>query len=651
MCIAPLLDHTGRGVFVESTVVEISHTEEGQVREQTQMLDQSKIPARITFLLFKLLWVHYLLVLPCTSLALATSRNKANFVKRRQSGIKQKGSSKRTPRWEQEGDQLYQEIPVDKSITYDEARVKLRELEQVSFPAIRKPKPKQKEAEVRKKTAPPHMVWGTLPVGPILKRHLDEAGVTDPTPIQEASFSLISKGQNAVIASPTGTGKTLAYLVPLLATKNRGLGCQIMIVSPTVELAFQIQREVDRLWAPTEESKSSVHVVGSNAGKDESLLEMDIVESPILCGTPRRIRDLLQEVNSFPSPVARKISKAWKSNLKTIVLDEADRLLRTEGNARRRQAGKGRPSPTQAQALLTQLGYLSQYQLICASATVGRTLRRQLMELTNAPSIDKASTVITADTRATGKDVLKRRAALLPDTIKHSCVLLPESKDATLNMLSSTMTNLPPSTTIIFPGRLGVNQVREYLQKEMELENVLSINDINDHPAVSKTPATWRNSPVYVMEDKFARGLDIAGVEQLFLLSPPTSAAGYMHLAGRTGRNGQSGQAITMVHPTEVSRLAVIAERVGVSFAQMVVEEKETTEPEVLTSGTESVEKNPTESWSNLSNSQLTRKTVAELKVYVDDNGIVMPDNGEGKRILKADLVAAISEAENQAVE
>ena len=113
------------------------------------------------------------------------------------------------------------------------------------------------------------------------------------------------------------------------------------------------------------------------------------------------------------------------------------------------------------------------------------------------------------------------------------------------------------------------------------------------------------------MPDKFARGLDVAGVQHVFLLSPPSSAAGYMHLAGRTGRNGQPGHAITIVHPTEVGRLAVIVERLAVTFNQFntntTVDDgchaEQEHKPTALLSHT----------WSNLSNSQLSRKTIFKL--------------------------------------
>ena len=162
-------------------------------------------------------------------------------------------------------------------------------------------------------TSPPPFLWGSLPVGPVLASRLYATGRSEPTSVQRAAFPILTatvsdnnngnnnsflggnngdgsrsrrmggyatsattnttakrpnikkkktiKRTNAIIASPTGTGKTLAYLLPLLCTSpggQRGEGAGgILIVTPTIELACQIQREVDVLWPPLPPSVSS----------------------------------------------------------------------------------------------------------------------------------------------------------------------------------------------------------------------------------------------------------------------------------------------------------------------------------------------------------------------------------------------------------
>ena len=104
-----------------------------------------------------------------------------------------------------------------------------------------------------------------MTVGLILKSKLDTMCNTDsePTPIQQETFKLLTKknnnkiGNNVVIASPTGSGKTLAYTLPLLATSSKKKDeRKILIVTPTLDLSFQIQRVVDQLWG-----EGGVHVM------------------------------------------------------------------------------------------------------------------------------------------------------------------------------------------------------------------------------------------------------------------------------------------------------------------------------------------------------------------------------------------------------
>jgi len=82
--------------------------------------------------------------------------------------------------------------------------------------------------------------------------------------------------------------------------------------------------------------------------------------------------------------------------------------------------------------------------------------------------------------------------------------------------------------------------------------------------------SNWSSVTVYIIGERFSRGLDLPDVEYVVMLSPPSSAAGYAHMAGRTGRVGRAGTAITLVRPknNEVQRLAAIAEALGLKFAE-----------------------------------------------------------------------------------
>jgi superfamily II DNA/RNA helicase len=646
----------------------------------------------------------------------------------------------------------------------------------------------------------PPFLWGSLPVGPVLASRLYATGRSEPTSVQRAAFSILtaavsdngnSKGNNnsyysntsgndnsrrnrkmgypttskrssaikkkaiikranAIIASPTGTGKTLAYLLPLLCTSpggQRGEGTGgILIVTPTIELACQIQREVDVLWPPQSSSSSSsfssLFVVGdgsisaSNDDDDDNDEELDDARDnrwnrnqqeddrniippgrtilrtlirhnspPIIAGTPKMLRTLYREVGRIAngdydinskdnddniatiSDEERTASLALCSNLRAIVMDESDRLLRTEAAAREATERKNRklaqqqherllllaeedvrdddgvrispplPPPlpsrkssrlviarqTQTEYLLRDLPIrsLDDVQIICASATVGRTMRRQLMQILDKPSADAAATLITGeeDVRVKSKDVERRRSALLPDRLKHAYRVVVENEgdggrdeympvdntDTTIEspdtstmtvaernedirvkqtiatlwdtMMSDDLTDAKP--ILIFPGRVGVDRVQKELMM-LGLEDIRTLRNLdgrngmkfasddgsansNNSDDISTTSESvmmetnnndkrsntkWKSIPIYIIGERFARGLDLPDVEYVFLLSPPSSAAGYAHMAGRTGRCGKAGVAFSLVRPrgAEVSRLAAIADTLGLRF-------------------------------------------------------------------------------------
>ena len=660
----------------------------------------------------------------------APSDKSKKWIELRQSGVKSR-PGKKAPKWEKEGDSLYHAVvaqadgggagafgSVSKATSMDEAREllsqmhgerkvrrkesgerKLEEGTQQDQPPPKKKgyeKGQKKKGEPNKSLPPPHMIWGELSVGPVLRQSLLSASLPEPTEIQSAAFPVISSGKNAVVASPTGTGKSLAFLLPLLASAKvgRNVPCSMVVVTPTVELAAQLQREVDRLWPPKDSDdgtpRSAMHLVGfvsgdrnkseeENAGDAEDEAEGDrfrllseLKGDPILAGTPRSLRTILREArralenDSGADGDVKEAALCIQRNMKAVVLDEADRLLRTEGKARdvaeakqRREQGvaplsntqkkqlKAKRKPkTQTEQLFRELPVpVETLQVVCASATVGRTLRRQLMDLLGTASLDKTAELITGegDIR-TGKNADRRKSSLVPDTLHHIYRLIPgidksigdDGLGVTVAALRDTLQRLdPPSPALIFPGKLGVDSVQKELY-DCGVKNVLGLRDIQlckEGPASS-----WEDAQCFVVGDKFGRGLDIPGVKYVFLLSPPSSAAGYTHLSGRTGRNGEDGTAITFTRPREAHKLVAIAEALGLAFEEMRSDVGGITE-KTLDTGSESINDGVSQvyPWALLSETSIKRKTVADLKEYLNAYGS-LPSG----KVLKADLLEAV---------
>ncbi|KAL9186521.1 hypothetical protein ACHAXT_005759 [Thalassiosira profunda] len=692
-----------------------------------------------------------------------------------------KSNTKRAPRWEREGDRLYAEVTKqldayqrhageDENASEGLLALANKQIEsaqdvcealepwtatdeQLEETRAKKPEPTTKpEASTEKPKKSPPFLWGSLPVGPVLASRLHASQRSSPTSVQRGAFPILTAGHskgnkkvstkrtNAIIASPTGTGKTLAYLLPLLCTSPGGQSGEgaggVLIVTPTIELACQIQREVDVLWPPLEDSgSSSLFVVGVDDvdNVQESLDDEEsmnpgrvtlkaLQHAPLIAGTPKMLRMLYREAErivrapgfdrTIISTDERATAKALLSNLRAIVLDEADRLLRTEAVAREATERKQRkiaqrivaeaeaaaldsyipPPPamkkrrlniarnTQTELLLRDLPIpsLADVQIICASATIGRTMRRQLMQILDAPSADKAATLVTGDEdeRVKSKDAERRKSVLLPEKLRHEFRVVNEDSESssheelpddmstaerneerrikdTMNTLWETMATMEEAKPIlIFPGRVGVESVqRELLARG--LDDVRTLRNLDGSSPESDLqvetadadPGGWKSVPVYIIGERFARGLDLPDVEYVFMLSPPSSAAGYAHMAGRTGRSGREGTAITLVRPknNEVQRLAAIAEALGLKFAAstsgVAGTENEQSDVQDGSTSPETGSDSATYAWEDLSETELAKMKNAELYEYLTSCGGTI-----NKRAKKAELVSAIQE-------
>lgn len=440
---------------------------------------------------------------------------------------------------------------------------------------------KQKETV----TAPSVTIWGDISVGPLLapklKKHFEA-----PTPIQSAAFASLakkgSKPSNVVIASPTGTGKTLSFLLPIVATTKRDDCCSAVIVTPTMDLAFQIQRVVDQLWDLDVQKRSALYVVTVPVD-EESLTDPDQIQSlnvaeikmrktPIIAGTPKSLLSILS--------YCHKNDIDLFNNMSTLILDEADRLLQTDVAAREDTKNVLMDSPTvqlielmERMRISLNLNAKNRVRLVCASATVGRTLRRQIMELTGSSSIDKAADLITADSR-TGKDEEKRKISLLPQTICHNYIICSDvnkNDEVLVDVILETLLTLSPAPALIFPGNVGVIKMADSLNEKGGLDEVYTLRDeFHTSGTSSDSSQSWSDTPIFVVGEKFSRGLDIPGIKYVFLSSPPATAASYTHLAGRTGRAGSSGTVFTFVHNmVDAQRLALLSKSLGISFSSI----------------------------------------------------------------------------------
>lgn len=336
---------------------------------------------------------------------------------------------------------------------------------------------------------------------------LSKQGINEPTAIQEQTIPLILEKTDVVGQSETGTGKTLAYLLPIFQKINvLKKETQALILTPTHELALQINREMEILAKNSGLTVTSTAIIGNVniARQIEKLKE----KQHIIVGSSGRILELIQK---------RKISA---QTIKTIVLDEADRLL-DEHNFK------------DVMAVVKTTLRDTQHLLFSATLT-SATLQRAEVILRNPEVI-----------RVTDK-------VMIAPTISHWYFLMEQREK--IEILRKLIRIISPTKALIF-----INKSEE-IEKTVEKLKFHGLESEGIYGGASKTSRgkamdEFKHGKInlLVASDLAARGLDIKGITHIFNLDMPEDPQLYLHRVGRTGRAGEHGVAISLVTKLEVS--------------------------------------------------------------------------------------------------
>ena len=331
-----------------------------------------------------------------------------------------------------------------------------------------------------------------------LKAGIIAKGYTIPTPIQDKSIPHILKGQDIVGIANTGTGKTAAFLIPLIDKVLKNRKNKILIVVPTRELAIQIQNE---LVGFTKGMKifSVCCVGGAYIGKQ--LSELRYVNEFII-GTPGRLKDLIER-------------KAIHLNqFSTIVLDEADRMLDMGFVNDMRFLMAGMPKPRHT---------------LFFSATLSPEIERMIGEFLHEP------VRISVKTRDTSKNVEQDIVRVTRGLNK-------------IDVLRELLAKEDFTKVLIF-GRTkhGVEKLsRSLIEKGFKAE---SIHGDKNHSQRQRALKGFKENMVQILcaTDVAARGLDIPDVSHVINFDIPATYDDYVHRIGRTGRANKKGKALTFV--------------------------------------------------------------------------------------------------------
>lgn len=330
-----------------------------------------------------------------------------------------------------------------------------------------------------------------------VKKNVAMAGYTTPTPIQDQAIPQILLGCDLVGIANTGTGKTAAFLLPLIDKILKNRREQVLIMAPTRELAIQIDQEFRKFAFGL--SIFSVCAVG---GMPIFRQMNDLRRSHnVVIGTPGRLKDLLEHRALRLDDVAN------------VVLDEADRML----------------DMGFINDMRLLLGVLPQNrQTLFFSATLSYDIKNIINEFLHDPVSISVKTSDTA--RAVDQDVIYVKADTKIDLL-HDLLLKPEC-----------------SKVLIF-GRTkyGVEKLSSVLVARGFKAG--SIHGNKNHTQRQRALAQFKDdrSQILVATDVAARGLDIPNVSHVINYELPATYEDYIHRIGRTGRAGKAGKALTFV--------------------------------------------------------------------------------------------------------
>ena len=351
-------------------------------------------------------------------------------------------------------------------------------------------------------------------------------GYANPTSIQEKAIPLILQGKDLIASAQTGTGKTAAFLLPILQQLLLGktsTGPRALVVTPTRELAAQIG-DMAKRYGKHLNLRSAVVFGGVGMEPQKRKLTGNL---DLLIATPGR---LLDHVNRKQAPL---------NHIRTVVLDEADRML--------------------------DMGFLPDVRRILK---VLPKKRQNLFFSATMPSDIEA--LIRRTSRSPVMVEVTRRATPVE---KVTQVIHPVQTDQKKDLLKTILQNSDMHHTLVFTRtKARANQLARVLEKAGHAATAIHSNKSQN--ARTRALARFRSGKIDILiaTDIAARGIDVEGISHVVNFELPEAAEDYVHRIGRTARAGSSGNAISLVAPQEYKKLAAIERLIRTSIKREPVD-------------------------------------------------------------------------------
>lgn len=346
-----------------------------------------------------------------------------------------------------------------------------------------------------------------LKVAKSILKSLDDIGFVEPTPIQERAIPKINSGVNIVGVAQTGTGKTAAYLLPLLTKlrKPEGMDPRVVIIVPTRELSIQVGEDIAELTTYSDLRHAAIFG-GIGWTRHAALLEDGI---DLLVATPGRMWDLYQQG-------VLRLKK-----VKYLVIDEADRMLDLGFMPQLRQLQE--VIPPKKQNLLFSATF---------SETI-ETLAEEFLDHYDKMEIAPSATPVELVTQTAYK-VPNYRTKL--NLIRH--LLNDEETFTRVVVFVKTKEHADGVFKVI--DRRTEGETRLIHSNKAQNSRINAIQDFKSG-----------NVRILITTDVSARGMDVSQVSHVINFDLPNDYDDYIHRIGRTARAGNKGDAITLIDPSD----------------------------------------------------------------------------------------------------
>ena len=365
--------------------------------------------------------------------------------------------------------------------------------------------------------------------GKELREGLDMMGFIKATPIQKKAIPIIQQGDDLIACAQTGTGKTAAFVLPILDNLTKIDICnkvKAIIIAPTRELAKQIDMQIEGFSYFTNSSSYPVYGGGTGVEFDNQKQALKKGADIIIC-TPGRLLAHL-DFDYFDT-----------SHVDYLILDEADRML--------------------------DMGFYDDIMLIAKQLPKNR--QNLLFSATMPPKIRKLANTLLKDPKSISLAISKPAEGLT-----QNAYMVNDNQKVKLVRQILKLRGKDLSHVLIFASSIkNVKEIKQTLNKSgmraSEMHSGL------DQMQREQTIRDFKNKKIRILvaTDILSRGIDIKGIEIVINYEVPHDAEDYVHRIGRTARADRTGEAITLINSKQVKNFMDIESLIGKEVNKLVL--------------------------------------------------------------------------------